>query len=194
MRLSNYNKILLISLLGIIVLTASTFFIIIPLLNKIRAASNEYLTNQKIISRFTESKTFFMNLEKKYKNNQDDISKIEGAFLSKKDIVDFVATLERIAVQTNNIFEIQFVESLDQKIAAPKETIPSLSFRISLKGNFNNLLDFIAHLENSPFPPYRLISLEDLAIKKITNISSALDSDFNGTILQSDLSIRIYNQ
>ena len=167
-------------LIGIIILAIIVYFLILPLVNKIKTTSQKYLANQEALLRLEKRGLIIADLKKAYQEKETDLARVKEAFLALKETVGFISTLENIALQTENKFEIQIIKPLAKK---EKEEFPSLDFRISLEGSFNSLLKFIANLENSPYPPYRLISLEDLTIKRIE--ARGIQSSFN---------IKIYTQ
>jgi Tfp pilus assembly protein PilO len=189
--LSSQKKLFLILAVSLIVLVIFIWLLVLPLLDKIKTASYEYLSNQETLYRLAQAETSVRNLEKSYQEKQDDLSKVAGAFLSPEEIVGFISTLERTAEQTNNIFEIQTTRPLTEK----KEEIPSFYFRLSLWGSFSNLLRFLANLENIPYPPYRLIKIESLTIKRLSERDlTASKLDLKVGDIQSILNIRIYTQ
>ncbi|OGZ35314.1 MAG: hypothetical protein A3A94_02470 [Candidatus Portnoybacteria bacterium RIFCSPLOWO2_01_FULL_43_11] len=174
MRFLNLKRPPLFFLVGIIILAIIVYFLILPLVNKIKTASQKYLSNQEALLKLEKRGMIITSLRKSYQEKETDLAKIKEVFLAPEKTVGFISNLENIAVRTENKFEIQTAEPLVKK---EREEFPSLNFRISLEGSFNNLLKFIAHLENSPYPPYRLISLEDLTIKKLK--AGEVQSNFN---------------
>lgn len=176
--------------LGLIILAVFVWLIALPLLNKIKTASQRYSDNQETILEFKNRSSAIKDLKENYQGEKGDLSEIKKAFLPKEETVGFISTLETIAKRTNNIFEIQLAKPLEQK-----EKTSSLDFRISLWGDFNNLLDFMAHLENDPYPPYRLIGLENLTIKKLANNElETLGAGLEPGAIQSVLSVKVYIQ
>ena len=124
---------------------------------------------------------------------------IESAFLKKEEVIGLISTLERVANQTNNFFEIESA----QPSVVSEETLSEnntkkesfLSLKIRLWGSFNNLLDFMAHLENSPYPPYRLIEIKDLMIKRLEEKDLAkLPSALEEGDLETALVIKVYTR
>ncbi|OGZ32300.1 MAG: hypothetical protein A3H00_03055 [Candidatus Portnoybacteria bacterium RBG_13_40_8] len=187
---SGSKKFFAILALGFIILAVFIWLFILPLLNKIKIVSQKYLDNQEIILKFKDRNSAIKDLKENYPGEKNDLSEVKGAFLPKEEAVDFISTLETIAKRTNNIFDIQLA-----KPPAGKEKISSFDFRISLWGSFNNLLDFIANLENEPYPPYRLIGLENLTIKRLTdNDLETLEIGLAPGAIQSVLSVKIYIQ
>lgn len=192
MILPGQKKLFALTALGLMIFVLFVWFFIWPLINKIRTISQEYFFNQGILLGLSKRSLAAKDLEASYKEKRDDLSKIERAFLPREETVGFITTLESIAAQTNNIFEIQFSQPAAKDL---KEKVSFLNFRISLKGGFNDLISFIAHLENNPYPPYRLIDLEDLNIRRLAeNDSTVSDAGLTAGNIQSVLNIKVYTE
>ena len=73
--------------------------------------------------------------------------------------------------------------------------MPFLSLRISISGDFSNMLDFLSNLEGNPYPPYRLIEVSGLTIKRLEekNLINSEESLLPGD-LETILNIKIYTQ
>ena len=187
---SSSQKTLLILIVSLIIFGLFVWLVAVPLLEKIKTASQEYSANQKALFKLGKKAAMIKDLKKNYEARQADLSEIEGVFLSQEEIVKFISTLEEIALQTNNIFEIQIAQSGGQE-----EKTPSVDFNISLSGGFPNLIRFIAYLEDTPYPPYRLISLEKLTVRRLTEQSLiALPAGLMAGDIQSVLNIKIFTQ
>jgi Tfp pilus assembly protein PilO len=150
--------------LGLIVLLLFIGLVVLPLINKIKIASQEYLSHQETLAQLDQREVSTKELQRNYQIRQDDLAGLAGAFLDQAEIVGLITTLERVAQKTGNIFEIKAVTP-----ASPLEEEESfLSFRISLWGDFDSLLLFLANLENNPYPPYRIIEIDSLMIRRLT--------------------------
>ncbi len=191
MDLSRPKKIILVPLLCLIGLLLFISLSVYPWLAAIDRAGQEYLAGQEVLTKLDQRESLAKQLEKEYQENESELADLAKVFLSTEETVGFITNLETIARRTNNFFEI--------KAASPhqpsEEEAGYLSFRISLWGSFHNLLLFLAKLEDSPYPPYRLVELENITIKKLeaedlTRISYPLAENS----LESILSIKIYTQ
>lgn len=177
--------------ISLLILILFIWLITFPLIAKIKIASQEYLTNQRILTTLHQKGVLFKELEKTYEEREDDLLMIEDTFLKTKEVVGFISTLEDIAQQTNNAFEIKTVDSFTP---LPEEEGDSfLVLRISLWGDFSSLLYFIASLEDSPYPPYRLIEVDNLNIRRLERVDLA-NLDYNLRIgdIETIVGIKIY--
>lgn len=188
MMFSRQQKLILLTAISLALLVVFVRWVAFPLLHKVRAASQEYLTGQESLARLDQRELLFKELEKDYQSQQDDLADIEGIFLEIQEAVGFISTLEIIAAQTGNIFEIKTAGSFT---ASNENEESYLTLRISLWGNFSNILLFLANLEDSPYPPYRLIEIEDLTMRRLSK-----EGEEQGVAgeLEVVLSIKIYTR
>jgi len=185
------KKVVSLLVFGSVILVAFAFLAVVPLLNGIFERGQEYITNQKFLAQLIRKESLFKDLEYGYQEKEEVLSAIRRAFLSKEEIVGFISTLEKLAEQTDNVFEIKTVASSVPNAQQNKGEYPYLVLRVSLWGNFKSLLLFLANLEDSPYPPYRLLAIEGINIKRI-KISKSVESI--GASLETILTIKVYTQ
>jgi len=187
------RKLFAIMGISLIALIFFIFLITIPLINKIEESSQEYLANQEILNKLDKREYLSKKLQKSYDETDSDLLIIEKALITKEERVGFIFTLETLAEQTGNIFEIKTASSFTP--SKDKEGEPFLALQISIYGNFSNLITFLANLENNPYPPYRLIEIDNLTIRKlgITSLVN-LDSSLSEGDLETVLGVKIYIQ
>lgn len=190
LSLAQKKFIILISVSSLVI-TLFIFFVTLPLINKIKKMSEDYIANQERLLQLTQRDASIKELERNYQENKKDILQIEGAFLSPdpEQTVGFIYDLEKVAKQTNNDFEIQTISSA---VKEDETTNSSIDFQISLSGEFSNLLYFLANLENIPYPPYRLIEIESISIRKTAD--RELDENSKPTDIKSILNVKVYTQ
>jgi len=188
--LPSQKRILFFLVLDIIVLVIFIWLAAFPLVGKIRSASQEFLLNQKALVNLDWRESLTKELEKKYQERQTELHALDEAFLDTAEAVGFISTLERIALETGNIFEIKTVKSFVPSI----EEEAFLVFRISLLGDFPGLLLFLANLEDNPYPPYRLIEIESLTIRRIGGRGLIFRPQLEEGNLETVLGIKIYTQ
>jgi hypothetical protein len=190
--MSNAQKKLFLSLaVGMAGLIVFIGLIICPLINRIRIAAQECLNNQDVLAKLDQRVSLLKGLKKNYQDNQSNLLMLENAFLGPEETIGFITTLETIANQTNNFFEIKSVSSNpeDETKAA------YLRLNIYLWGNFFGLLNFLANLENIPYPPYRLIEVDTLTIRKLAKEDlSRIEMNLGEGKLETVLSVKVYTQ
>ena len=167
----------------LIILVLFVWLAVSPLVGKIKQLSKDYLTKKEVLAQMDQREFLFKDLEESYQSIEDELLIIEGAFLDQEEIVGFISDLEFIAKTTGNIFEITTVMSSPVDEEGNEEKF--LSLNISLWGNFESLLLFLSNLEDSPYPPYRLLEIDRLSINRLE------DEDGN---LETNLRIKVYTK
>ena len=164
------------------------------MINKIKADAQEYLINQELINRLNKREALYKKLQKSYDERNNDLLVTERILISQEETAGFIFTLEELARQTNNVFEIESVNSFAVDKDS-QEKIPFLSLKINLLGDFYNLLDFISNIENNPYPPYRLIEISRINIERLEeNDLNNEEEDFNKGDLETSLNLKVYTQ
>jgi len=193
MNLPFQKKLILFSGLGLIGLFLFGWLGAYPLFNKIRAASQEYLSNQETLIKLNQRESLAKELEKDYQEREDDLAELAEVLLTSEETVGFISNLEIITQKTNNFFEIKTISPYAP--LTDDEERPFLNFQISLWGDFGSLLLFLANLENNPYPPYRLVEIDNLTIQRLAVKDLArFDFPLKAGDLETILSIKIYTQ
>ena len=187
------RKILALSIIYLIIFVFFIFLIISPLMDKIKENSEEYLSNQEIINRLDNREYMYKKLQKNYNEKNSELLITEKILISDEEIAGFIFALERLAEQTNNLFEIKTANSF--VLSEEKEEIPYLSFKISIFGDFSDMIDFLSNLEGNPYPPYRLIEINGVDIKRLEEKNLVnLDESLSAGDLETILDIKVYTQ
>ena len=166
MNLSLQKKLILFTCLGLIGLFLLSWLGVFPLFNKIKGLSQEYLSNQEILIKLNQRESLAKELQNDYQEREADLTEIARVFLGSEEMVGFISNMETVAQRTDNVFEIKAISPYIPLTDTDKER-PFLNFQISLWGDFSSLLLFLANLENNPYPPYRLVEIENLTINSI---------------------------
>jgi len=192
MMLSLQKKLILFLCLGLISLFLFGWLGVFPLFNKIKGLSQEYLSNQEILIKLDQRESLAKELQNDYQEREADLTELTGAFLGSDEVVGFISNLETVAQQTDNFFEIKTIST---HTSLTDEERPFIGFQISLWGDFSSLLRFLANLEDNPYPPYRLVEIENLAIKRLAAKDLVrFDFPLEEGDLETILSIKIYTQ
>jgi len=152
-----------------VILALIVFAVIFPLIGKIRTSANNYLEGKKTLLVLEANIKDVKSLEKKYQEVKDTFAKLETAFLDPAETLGFITSLEKLAEETGNSFAIEKVN-----IASEGKFI---NFQVSLSGDFSSLVNFLIGLENTPYPPYRLVGVENIDIRKISDVN--VGANFN---------------
>lgn len=182
-------------MLGICLMILFLFvcLVILPLFDKIKKSSQEYLSNQEILNKLDKREYLFKKLQKSYNEKDSDLLMVEKVFINQEETASFIFILEKLAKQTGNIFEIKTASSFSP--SEKEKEMPFLALQFSIFGNFSNLLDFLSSLENNPYPPYRLIEIDGLIVKRLEQRNLVnLDPGLSEGDLETILGIQIYTQ
>ena len=111
-------------------------------------SSSAQLTEEKGVLEATQKNwEQITRSQKELQSIRPELAKIDEAFISKTEPIEFINLLESLAQKTNNLFEIDLL-TLG---ADPKKKEDALLFQIRLTGNFVNLIHFLSYLENMKY-------------------------------------------
>ncbi len=129
-----------------------------PLIEEIKKNSKDLISAKNDIANFDVQFSEIENFKNNYENYKINLEKIDQLFINPANPVDFIKFLEDVALKNE----------IDLQIAMPPITTSEIQstenfiiFRLSLKGNFSDILLFINKIE---FGPY-LIQVKDLTIQ-----------------------------
>ncbi len=177
---------------GLIALILYFQLVFLPLIGKAEKSADKYFANKELLMAMDRKETLFKELEKKYEDREEQLLLVKKTFLDEDEIVGFISTIEEVAEETGNVFEIKTASSFE---AGEEEEgdLPFLSLRISLWGSFSSFLHFLANIEDSPYPPYRLTEITDLRISKLGGEPvSEEDASASGSRLESVMGIKVF--
>ena len=111
-------------------------------------SSSAQLTEEKGVLEVTQKNwEQITRSQKETQSIKSELAKIDEAFVSKNEPIEFIDLLENLAQKTNNLFGIELM-TLG---ADPKKSENALLFQIRLTGNFSNLMHFLNYLENMKY-------------------------------------------
>jgi len=195
MNLNTRQKIylnLVIFLVCFILIILCIFF---PLIERIKRESVAFQEARGRLSVLREEAVYLVQLKKDYESVRDDFARFKKAFLSSDEIVDFIINLEEIARNTNLYQEIQIYtpqKSKLQKEEGFQEN--SLEFILKLEGEFKDLVNYMAYLENMDY----YTETEEIQIKRVNekNLSSLKRNQKEHNLSSGDiltnLKIKVY--
>lgn len=161
-----------LSIVGVLTILA-IFFMISPLLEKIKDNSSRLFSEKEKTAQLLQEKENLEKLEQSYNFRRSDLEKIE-TLLVKEDIpVEFIDFLEKTAADSNVQINISSLTKKTEK----DDPWQNLFLKITANGLFADFLKFLEKLENSLY----LIEVSDLNIKKTSEaeISTGVIADFS---------------
>jgi len=138
-----YFLILLLALVDLLLAFFAFFFF----LREIQKSSQDFLIAREKISSLTKEREDFGKIKIFYQNHQSDFEKIEKFFVDPDVPIDFISFLEKTAQDCQLQLKINSLIKNQSK----ENTMPSLSFQLSLQGFFPNFLRFLEKIENGPY-------------------------------------------
>lgn len=175
--MKNFDKKLLFLILGTIITWLIVGFLTYRLLISDILNLSQSIGNQKIsFAQLDYNSQHYQIFQEDYEKVFPDLKKIENVVLSDQEFILFVQSLEKIAKENNLAQKINLEQvnaskssslnnedlSTNKAKAVKKPTKPysPLVFNIELKGNFPNLVKYVASLENlSSFPNLKYLTV-----------------------------------
>ena len=115
---------------------------------------------------------------------ETNLTETEKSFLRSNELVNFIASLEKVAGDNKSLFKIQ-------AISAPDKDKQYFSFNINTTGYFPDFLKFIFAIENIPASTYRLIEIKNLTIKRINPPTGTNTANIE---VNSNFDMRVYSE
>lgn len=184
------NRIIMMTLGFALFIGAAVYFLVIPLVVDIRAASNRM--QEKIIDQEIEKSRL-----EKLPVIEEDWSNFEAkkefinVILNPENEVEFIENIESIAEKTGNVITLKIESNLDQREIeklkrasgevkkSEKGVMDKISYnsffpaQINIKGDYSGLINFINMLENSQI----YVNIISIQTKKV--LIKGLNSDNN---------------
>lgn len=142
---------------------------------EVRQTSREFARERQELNRLISQRANLFQIKWEHGQIAASRESIEGSFLTADRAVDFIVFLENLARSSGNAVEVQSVRGNGESGS------DSFNFKVALAGNYPNLVNFLAQLENSPY----LTQISRL------EISQSVDSETRASILKTTADIRI---
>lgn len=156
-----FNKKIAISIITILILSLLLiFFLILPLLSKIKKASSDFLSQKENLISLENKLENFWKIKTQLEEINPNLEKINSFFIEPEAPVEFISFLENTA--QNSGISLKISPSLPLK--TKEDPWPFLLFQISSVGSFPNFMKFLEKLELSPY----LIVFQNLNISRLS--------------------------
>ncbi len=142
---------------------------------EVRQTSREFARGRQELNQLISERTNLFQIKIEYERTVSSRQSVESVFLSSSRAVDFIVFLENLARSSGNAVEVQSVRGEGE--AGGNQ----LDFKMALAGNYPNLVNFLAQLENSPY----LTQVSRL------ETSRSVDSETRASILRTNADIRV---
>lgn len=133
--------------IAIIIFSGISIGVVLPLIKKINSQVSRYTETKQQIVDIEKKRSQIAATEKEYEAIKDSILQIDSALTDQANFLDALMKLEKLAEDTGNKHEISVIDQSKKDVS----TLKSLSFRITLRGPFANIMNFINNFENAQF-------------------------------------------
>jgi hypothetical protein len=170
------------ALLGLVI-----FLVAAPLIRQIRNDGLELSAKKKGIELLYQDWRVLESSRKEYLKIEGELNSLP-TILPPGEALKFIMLIENIAQSTNNQQEVSVISSNTKE----KNDQP-IDFQITLRGDFSNLIKFIAYLENAPYyNEINSVQIKGLSDKDIQSIKEGERTDLAAGDITSTLKISVH--
>lgn len=182
------QKISLVAISFFVVLGLIIFLVTAPLIKQIKNDGVELSEKKQTIELLYQDWRVLEASRKEYVKIENELNSLP-AILPSGEALKFIMLIESIAQNTNNRQEVSVVNNTGTK----KEGAQSLDFQITLRGNFPNLVKFLAYLENAPYyNEIDSVQIKGLTAKDIQSMKEGEGVGLGAGDITSTLKISVY--
>lgn len=150
------KKSIIFIVFGFVLFTILIILIWISFENIKKESENLFLQKVKIIN-LANQNTQIESFKTKYQDYLPNLQKIEEMFVDPQNPLKFIEFLEKSSFDTGVALEISPLSFLTEGV------VKTVSVRITVKGNFNDVLKFLEKIESGKY----LLSVENLTISNL---------------------------
>ena len=173
-------------------------FLLVPfLIKQIKAASQDLIIQQQGFEKSQKEQQNIFHWKRQYQSSKQEIEKVANSFISQEKLLDFVLALENIAQKSGNRCEIYVAEQKTKELVisdeegekkenSKGESVEVVVFQVSLSGNFDGLVRFLAYLDNLSY----LNEISSIQIQRINQEN--IEKGIRAGEISSVLNIRAY--
>lgn len=170
----NLLKLIFRHLIIIIIITGITVFLIIFLSNQIIKISDTVMLNKNLENQLKMRTLLLSTIEKDTKVVAGNDVKIENAFLSSDNILNYINSLDVLAQKTNVTQTYHFETPANASISSPFP-LSTIAYNNSVTTNMTGLINFLKEFEDLPYytkiNSINISSQDKLGIAGTSNIS-----------------------
>jgi hypothetical protein len=164
------KKIYEIIFLFVLVSVALVIFAINPLINDIKASSDEILSDRAQVL-FIDDENRELNLFKRdYKDYQTNFAKADQLLVDSKNPINFIKFLEKIASESQITTDINLVP-VSSDISGG--VVPRMFFKVHARGDFLDMLVFFKKMEMGQY----LVTVDTLRMTKFEKEGAQAPAD-----------------
>ncbi len=120
--------------------------VIYPLFSEIQKESRDLVFQKAKLAELGQKIQNLNEFQKSYQSYRDDLDKAEELLINSSEPVNFIEFLEEEAQRSE--LGIEILPFTPEKKG---EFWPSMNFKLTLRGSFDNFLEFLEKLESAPY-------------------------------------------
>jgi|GEM_PF-1424828 len=172
-----------LAVLGLIVFLVTT-----PLIRQIKNDGFELSEKKQNIELLYQDWRVLEESRQEYLKIENELNSLP-TILPPGEALKFIMIIESIAQSTNNRQEVSVIANASAK----KENNQPLDFQINLRGNFPNLVKFLAYLENAPYyNEINSVQIKGLSAKDLQSLKEGEGAGLSTGDITSTLKISVY--
>lgn len=185
--LTTVQKISLVAVGFFVVLGLIIFLVTSPLIRQIKNDGLELSEKKQNIELLYQDWRILEASRKEYVKIENELNSLP-TILPAGEALKFIMLIESIAQGTNNRQEVSAING-----SGEKKTNQPLDFQITLRGNFPNLVKFLAYLENAPYyNEIDSVQIKGLTAKDIQSMKEGEGVGLGAGDITSTLKISVY--
>jgi hypothetical protein len=160
------------------------------LTSKIISASSQLTEEIGILEATQKSWDQIMHSQKDLLVIKPELARIDGAFVSANEPIEFINLLENLAQKTSNLFEINLMSLAADPKKKDKES--ALVFQIRLSGSYTNLMHFLSYLENMKYETQ--VQSVDISASPAGALQASNGQQISANNVNSVINLKVYTQ
>ena len=194
------QKIYLATSALVIVLILLSVFLIAPLVSDIYSLADQMKTQKIKLATFELEEKNLKQLKSQQTDIDSDLTLLSKSLVSPQDSLSFILPLENVAEKTSTKQTINIVNQVDDSQSAKNKNkdetdyalkdITHVLANIKLQGEFNNLLNYLLHLENAGI--YTDITELNIRAQTQSNSPSPVEEEVESDHLYATFKLRAF--
>lgn len=149
----------------------------------LQSIRSDFLKHRQELASLNNKRSNLFELKKEYEKISIHTEEISNVFLSKDKTSAFINLLEKTGARLNVNVDVTALSEIQSSGVDGN----FLNFNITLTGSYNNLINFIAQLENIPF----LIALQKIEILNMPQDKNSKSENNYSEYLKANLELKV---
>jgi len=185
--LTTIQKIGLVATSFLVILSLVIFLVTAPLIRQIKNDGVELSEKKQNIELLYQDWRVLETSRQEYIKIENELNSLP-AILPPGEALKFIMLIESIAQNTNNRQEVSVISNAGSDAQL-------LTFQVTLRGSFPNLVKFLAYLENAPYyNEINSVQIKGLTAKDIQSMKEGEGAGLESGDILSTLKISVYQQ